>query len=109
MIVFQETIRVHAGKMMNKKRKFRRCHTFERELIARIPHRGVEKSRKKKVRLIILLGIIWFVITLPLPWIIGNPDVEESSLYTILGIVGVMSVPFVVLGIVWTLKPELTT
>ena len=69
----------------------------------------MESSKKKKVRLIILLASIWFVIMLPLPWLVGNPDVAESSFYTILGIVGIMSIPFVVLGIVWTLKPELTT
>ena len=69
----------------------------------------MESTKKKKVRLIILLASIWFVITLPLPWLVGNPDVAESSFYTILGIVGIMSIPFVVLGIVWTLKPELTT
>ena len=69
----------------------------------------MEKLKKKKVKLIILLAIIWIVVTLPLPWIINNPDVEESQFYTILGIIGIISVPFVVLGIVWTLKPELTT
>ena len=69
----------------------------------------MEHRKKKKVRLIILLAVIWFVITLPLPWIIGNPEVEENSFYTILGIIGIMSIPFVVLGVVWTLKPELTT
>ncbi len=69
----------------------------------------MEQTKKKKIRLIILLAAIWFVITLPLPWIVGNPDVAESSFYTILGIIGVMSIPFVVLGVVWTLKPELTT
>ena len=69
----------------------------------------MERLKKKKVKLIILLAIIWIVVSLPLPWIINNPDVEESQFYTILGIIGVISVPFVVLGIVWTLKPELTT
>ena len=69
----------------------------------------MESAKKNKVRLIILLASIWFVIMLPLPWLVGNPDVAESSFYTILGIVGIMSIPFVVLGIVWTLKPELTT
>ena len=64
---------------------------------------------KKKAKMIILLASIWFVITLPLPWLVGNPDVAENQLYTILGIVAIMSIPFVVLGIVWTLKPELTT
>ncbi len=57
----------------------------------------------------ILLALIWFLISLPLPWIINNPDVSESSFYTILGIVGIMSIPFVMLGIVWSVKPELAT
>jgi len=67
------------------------------------------KSRKAKAKLIILLGIIWIIISLPLPWIVNNPDVSESQFTTILGIIGVMSIPFIVLGVVWTLKPELTT
>ncbi|WP_182133389.1 hypothetical protein [Nitrosopumilus sp. b1] len=66
-------------------------------------------ERKKKAKLIILLGVIWFVISLPLPWIINNPEVSQSSFNTILGIIGIMSIPFIILGIVWTLKPELTT
>ena len=61
------------------------------------------------MRLYILLAAIWFVVTLPLPWLVGNPDVSESSLYTVLGIVGIMSIPFIVLGVVWSLRPELTT
>ncbi|MGY5142469.1 MAG: hypothetical protein ACW9WZ_05430 [Nitrosopumilus sp.] len=67
------------------------------------------KSRKAKAKLIILLSVIWIVISLPLPWIINNPDVSESQFFTILGIIGIISIPFIALGIVWTLKPELTT
>jgi len=67
------------------------------------------KDRKAKAKLIILLGIIWIVITLPLPWIVNNPEVSQSQFNTILGIIGVMSIPFIALGVVWTLKPELTT
>ena len=67
------------------------------------------KDKKSKAKLIVLLGIIWVIITLPLPWIIDNPSVSESQFNTILGIIGVMSIPFIVLGVVWTLKPELTT
>ena len=66
-------------------------------------------DRKKKAKLIILLGVIWVVITLPLPWIVNNPQVSESQFNIILTIIGVMSIPFIVLGVVWTLKPELTT
>ncbi len=67
------------------------------------------KNKKDKAKLIILLGGIWIIITLPLPWIINNPTVSESSFYTMLGIIGIMSIPFIALGIAWTLKPELTT
>ncbi len=66
-------------------------------------------DKKKKAKLIILLGVIWVVITLPLPWIINNPEVSSEQFNIILSIIGVMSVPFIVLGVVWTLKPELTT
>ena len=72
--------------------------------------RGSGAARKRgRLRLVALLAAVWFVVTLPLPWLVGNPDVSESSLYTVLGIVGIMSIPFVVLGVAWTLKPELTT
>ena len=67
------------------------------------------KDRKLKAKLIILLGVLWVIITLPLPWIVNNPEVSESQFNTILGIIGIMSIPFIVLGVVWTLKPELTT
>ncbi|MEO2220089.1 MAG: hypothetical protein ABGW55_00840 [Nitrosopumilus sp.] len=67
------------------------------------------KDKKFRAKLIILLGSIWIVITLPLPWIINNPLVSEAQFNTILGIIGVMSIPFIMLGIAWSLKPELTT
>ncbi len=67
------------------------------------------KDRKSKAKLIILLGIIWVIVSLPLPWIVNNPTVSESQFYTILGIIGVLSIPFIALGVAWTLKPELTT
>lgn len=63
----------------------------------------------KKIKMVILLSVIWFVISLPLPWLVNNPTISNSSFYTILGIIGIMSIPFVMLGIVWSIKPELTT
>ena len=66
-------------------------------------------DKKKKAKLIILLGIIWVVITLPLPWVINNPQVSDSQLNIMLSIIGVLSIPFIMLGVAWTLKPELTT
>ena len=66
-------------------------------------------NKKKKMRnTIILMVLIWFVVTLPLPWLFTG-DVDQDQLFTILPIIGLISVPFVVLGIAWTLKPELTT
>ena len=65
---------------------------------------------RKKIEIISLLSIIWFVITLPLPWILtAPPDAAQTQLFIILQITGMISVPFVILAIVWTLKPELTT
>ena len=66
-------------------------------------------DKKAKAKMIILLGIIWIIISLPLPWIINNPLVSDSQFNTILGIIGIMSIPFIALGVAWTLKPELTT
>lgn len=70
---------------------------------------SVAKTMRSRIKLYVLLAAIWFVITLPLPWLIGNENVTEDSFYTILGIIGVMSIPFVMLGIVWTVKPELAS
>jgi len=58
--------------------------------------------------MIIVLASIWLVVTLPLPWMITG-DVGQNQLGTLLPIIGFISIPFVVLGIAWTLKPELTT
>ena len=57
------------------------------------------KSKKAKAKLIILLGIIWII----------NPQVSETQFNIVISIIGVMSIPFIVLGVAWTLKPELTT
>ena len=67
------------------------------------------KSKKAKAKLIILLGIIWIIISLPLPWIVNHPQVSETQFNIVISIIGVMSIPFIVLGVAWTLKPELTT
>ena len=58
--------------------------------------------------MIILMASIWFVVTLPLPWMVTG-DVGQDQLFIILPIIGFISIPFVVLGIAWTLKPELVT
>jgi hypothetical protein len=70
----------------------------------------MKPQTKKKIEIISLLSIIWFVITLPLPWILtAPPEAAQTQLIIILQITGMISVPFVILAIVWTLKPELTS
>jgi accessory gene regulator protein AgrB len=67
-----------------------------------------DNKKKKRRNMIILLVLVWFVVTLPLPWMITG-DVGQDQLSTLLPIIGLISIPFVVLGVAWTLKPELTT
>jgi len=67
----------------------------------------LNRKTKTKLEIIILLATVWFLITLPLPVLINNPDVNEEQFFIILPIIGLMSVPFIVLAIVWSLKPEL--
>jgi|TARA_Y100000310_G_scaffold297036_1_gene329770 MFS-type transporter involved in bile tolerance (Atg22 family) len=69
----------------------------------------VNKEKKKMRSTIIILASIWFVVTLPLPWLVYSPEISQQQLFTLLPIIGFISIPFVALGIVWTLKPELTT
>ena len=57
--------------------------------------------------MIIVMAIIWFVITLPLPWVFTG-DIGQDQLFTILPIIGFISIPFVVLGIAWTLTVSYT-
>ena len=65
---------------------------------------------KKKLEIIVILSLIWFVITLPLPWILAAPsEVNQTQLMVVLQITAMISVPFVILAVVWTIKPELTT
>ena len=62
---------------------------------------------KRKVETICLLSGIWFVVALPLPWIINDPDVSQQQLTVIIQMVALISIPFIALAVVWTLKPEL--
>ncbi len=68
----------------------------------------MNELEKKKRNMIILLASIWFVVTLPLPWLFTG-DIGQDQLSTLLPIIGFISIPFVALGIAWTLKPDLTT
>lgn len=69
----------------------------------------LESRKKKQFKTIVLLAVIWFVISLPLPWLWATPPEAKPQLMVLLNIIGLVSIPFIVLAIVWTIKPELTT
>ena len=64
-------------------------------------------KKKQKIEIVGLLVGIWFIVSLPLPWLITTPVVAEQQLLIIVQMTGLMSIPFVGLAIAWTLKPEL--
>lgn len=68
----------------------------------------MNELEKKKRNMIILLASIWFIVTLPLPWLFTG-DIGQDQLFILFPIIGFISIPFVALGIAWTLKPDLTT
>ncbi|HJM13813.1 MAG TPA: hypothetical protein QF710_00115 [Candidatus Nitrosopelagicus sp.] len=67
----------------------------------------MKPKTKRKIEIIALLSSIWFVISLPLPWLITTPDVAHTQLVVILQMTALISVPFVALAVAWTIKPEL--
>tara|TARA_Y100000590_G_scaffold394803_1_gene474244 strand:- start:247 stop:480 length:234 start_codon:yes stop_codon:yes gene_type:complete len=64
-------------------------------------------KKKQKIEIIGLLAGIWFILSLPLPWLVTTPELAQQQLMIILQMTGLISVPFVALAIAWTLKPEL--
>ena len=69
----------------------------------------MKPKTKQKIEIIVLLSSIWFVISLPLPWLIITPDVAYTQLVVILQMTALISIPFVALAVAWTLKPELAS
>jgi hypothetical protein len=69
----------------------------------------LDSKKKRRAKTIILLAIIWFVVSLPLPWFFTASDEAKPQMFVLLQIVGIISIPFIMLAIVWTIKPELTT
>jgi|TARA_B100000378_G_scaffold93383_1_gene73773 hypothetical protein len=69
----------------------------------------LDKQKKNKRNVIILLASLWLISTLPLPWLFTSPDVTQDQIIGLMPIIGIISIPFIALGIAWTLKPELTT
>lgn len=64
--------------------------------------------KKKSLKIIIMLSIIWFACALPVPILITHPDPARSDQYrTYVGIAAIVSIPFIGMAIAWTVKPEL--
>ena len=67
-------------------------------------------KKKSALKIIIMLSIIWFASALPVPFIWSNPNPQQSEQFkTYLEIAVLISIPFIAMGIAWTLKPELAT
>ncbi len=67
-------------------------------------------KKKRSLKIIIMLSVIWFACALPVPILITHPDPAHSEQYrTYVGIAVIVSIPFIAMAIAWTIKPELTT
>ncbi|MDE1830577.1 MAG: hypothetical protein KGI25_09660 [Thaumarchaeota archaeon] len=63
-------------------------------------------KRKRLLKIIIMLSIIWFAIVIPVPFLLIYPGMLDSVEYqTYLVIAILVSIPLIVRGIIWTLKP----
>jgi hypothetical protein len=70
----------------------------------------VTPKKKSALKIIIMLSIVWFASALPVPFIWSNPSPQQSEQFkTYLEIAILISIPFIAMGIAWTLKPELAT
>ena len=67
----------------------------------------METLKKRRAKTLILLSTIWFAIAIPMPFLFNVPEEATPQYYTLVQILGLISIPFVALAIAWTLKPEL--
>jgi len=67
----------------------------------------LETLKKRRAKTLILLSTIWFAIAIPMPFLFNVPEEATPQYYTLVQILGLISIPFVALAIAWTLKPEL--
>ncbi len=70
----------------------------------------MDSKRKRNLKIIIMLSIIWFASALPVPFLWSNPTPQQSQQFqSYLEIAALISIPFIAMGVAWTLKPELAT
>lgn len=66
-------------------------------------------KRKRLFKIIIMLSVVWFAIVIPVPFLWIYPALQQSEQYKTYVVIAVLvSIPLIVRGIVWTLKPQLT-
>ena len=49
--------------------------------------------KKQRIEIVGLLVGIWFILSLPLPWLITVPDVAQQQLLIIVQMTGLISIP----------------
>ncbi|HJT09317.1 MAG TPA: hypothetical protein VJ771_00875 [Candidatus Nitrosotalea sp.] len=66
-------------------------------------------KRKRLLKIIITLSIIWFAIVVPVPLLLIYPGMRDSMEYqTYLVISILVSIPLIIRGIIWAVKPPVT-
>ena len=66
-------------------------------------------KRKRLLKIIITLSIIWFAIVVPVPFLSIYPGMRDSVEYqTYLVISILVSIPLIIRGIIWAVKPPVT-
>ncbi len=62
-------------------------------------------KRKRLLKIIITLSIVWFAIVLPVPFLWIYPSLQQSEEYKTYVVLSILvSIPLIVRGIMWTLK-----
>ncbi|MEO9276767.1 MAG: hypothetical protein ABI340_03155 [Nitrososphaera sp.] len=71
----------------------------------------MDPKKKRSLKIIILLSIVWFASALPVPFLWSSPTSAQQSeqFKTYLEIAALISIPFIGMAVAWTLKPELAT
>ena len=53
--------------------------------------------KKQRIEIVGLLVGIWFILSLPLPWLITVPDVAQQQLLIIVQMTGLISIPLCII------------
>ncbi|MGI0047727.1 MAG: hypothetical protein ACREBB_11160 [Nitrosotalea sp.] len=66
-------------------------------------------KRKRLLKIIITLSVIWFAIVVPVPFLWIYPAMRQSEEYKTYAVIAILvSIPLVARGILWALRPPVT-